>query len=249
MGKGVFVGLRNQTELQNALAASEPKKALLLEQYIQGDEYRVYLIGGRFVTACKRLPAQVVGDGKSSINSLIKKKNSHKKSLGFDPVKQDAQLELALSQQQLTLTSVPLKDQVIFLGQRLGRSSGGDIHIAAQDFSKENIKQLELLAQQFSDRATLGVDVILASGQLYVLEVNTRLQLSSALLPDVGQSVALPEKLIEYFFPNSKRIGEFQFFHAKAVLNQFKRDPASNIIIDSRTSSEQGYFFCGLSQV
>lgn len=232
MGKGVFVDLKSPEELLRAYTASTTKKNLLLEQFICGAEYRVYLVGGRFITACKRVNAQVYGDGKSSIRSLIKVLNAKKLASGFDQFRIDEQAILLLQQQNLQLDTVLAPGQFAVLNKKLGRSSGGNIAVAADDFSQQLRCQLEKLAACFSDKAVLGVDVLLKDNMLYVIELNIRPQLSSAMLPDTGASVDLPGYIVSYFFPASPKPDTYQLFNAASILHTLKSNPTSSINLD-----------------
>ena len=47
----------------------------MVEQFIPGADYRLLVIGDRLVAAALREPAQVVGDGRSTIRQLVEEVN------------------------------------------------------------------------------------------------------------------------------------------------------------------------------
>lgn len=58
-------------------------KHILVQEYIEGFEARVTILEGKVVSVMTRLPGNVTGDGKSTINELIDEKNERKKNCGF----------------------------------------------------------------------------------------------------------------------------------------------------------------------
>jgi cyanophycin synthetase len=224
MGKGVFVGLKNEIELLNAVSTFSTKRTLLLEKLVSGDEYRVYTIGGHFVCALKRLPPKVVGDGVRSLTELIEAKNQIRSKMRFGKIKFDGQSELAIRRVGLSYNSVPAKGRSVVLGMRLGRSSGGDIELANTDFDNSKRVELETLAKYFSTCNIMGIDVILADNKLIVIEANFRPQLSSALLPDSGESTNIPRLLLTHLFPESKLRPDFKLFNYNQLRYFLKKE-------------------------
>ena len=48
---------------------------LILEQHIRGEDYRVYVVMGEVVAVAHRVPAQVTGDGVSTVAALVAELN------------------------------------------------------------------------------------------------------------------------------------------------------------------------------
>ena len=48
---------------------------VLVEQFVRGVEHRVLMVYGKVAAAARRVPANVVGDGRSPIRALVKAKN------------------------------------------------------------------------------------------------------------------------------------------------------------------------------
>ncbi|WP_010530541.1 N-acetyltransferase GCN5 [Lentibacillus jeotgali] len=75
-GKMVYVNIDNKEEfydLFNRIANEHDK--VLVEEFKKGTDYRVVVVKNKIVTALKRIPANVLGDGKSSIKELVNEKN------------------------------------------------------------------------------------------------------------------------------------------------------------------------------
>ena len=56
----------------NARAESEH---VIVERYAPGDDYRLLVIGDRLIAAARRAPAQVIGDGRSTVAQLVDEVN------------------------------------------------------------------------------------------------------------------------------------------------------------------------------
>src|SRR5699024_1912521 len=62
LGKGVITNIKNEAELLVALEVTmgnEEYGQFILEQHIEGEEYRIYVVGDEVVAATKRIPAHV----------------------------------------------------------------------------------------------------------------------------------------------------------------------------------------------
>ena len=46
-----------------------------MEKYIQGNDYRVLVVGDRVVAVSQRIPAHVIGDGEHTIGQLVELTN------------------------------------------------------------------------------------------------------------------------------------------------------------------------------
>ena len=119
----------------------------LIEEQIEGAEYRVLATRDKLLGIIHRVPANVVGDGKSSIATLIKKKNTdprrgEKYEKTLVKIKVDAEMTRTLKEQGLTQRSAPQKDQKIFLRKNSNISSGGD----SIDFTDRAHKKYRKLA-------------------------------------------------------------------------------------------------------
>lgn len=70
--------LRTWEELKSAynhLATVENVRVVQMETYHEGDDDGVLVVGDRVAAACRRVPANVVGDGVHTIQQLIDAKN------------------------------------------------------------------------------------------------------------------------------------------------------------------------------
>src|SRR5690625_951168 len=77
-GKGVFSNIETENELRNSLDYVRNElnyKDIIVEKHIEGIEHRLFIVKGKLLGAVNRVPANIVGDGKNTIDQLIKQKN------------------------------------------------------------------------------------------------------------------------------------------------------------------------------
>ncbi|MGY1602048.1 N-acetylglutaminylglutamine synthetase [Geodermatophilus sp. SYSU D00815] len=72
-GKGITVGVRDREGLERAVAlAALHCPDVLVEELVPGDDLRVVVIDHEVVAAAVRRPAEVIGDGRSTVAELIR---------------------------------------------------------------------------------------------------------------------------------------------------------------------------------
>jgi cyanophycin synthetase len=71
-----MVNLRSEAEVRAAYGvASQFRGEVLVERHIEGDDYRLLIVNGKMVAAARRDPAQVTGDGRSTVAQLVEVAN------------------------------------------------------------------------------------------------------------------------------------------------------------------------------
>ena len=75
-------------EIKTILKEIENKgyKQVLVEEFIQGNEYRVLTTINGFISVAQRRPASVLGDGKYTIKELIEEKNKDRQNPNIRPI-------------------------------------------------------------------------------------------------------------------------------------------------------------------
>ncbi len=131
-GKGdlVHVGVADWEHFEEAFAVvAEAAGEVLVERFVDGVEHRVLLIYGKVAAAQRRVPAHVIGNGRSSVRKLIRKKN-RLRTKSNNSIYVDAQIPIddvvvrELSSVGMTLDSVPARGQRVWLRSNSNVSSG-----------------------------------------------------------------------------------------------------------------------------
>lgn len=151
--------------LEGAQIAFEHDNTILIEAHIPGLEYRFLTMGDEVVAVLHRRPANVIGDGFSTIQSLIDKKNEHpyRGDGHTSPLKKielDGQSIMFLKKQGLSNESIPQNGEMIFLRGNSNISTGGD----SIDFTEKmhpHFSEIALNAAKAFDAKFCGVDIII----------------------------------------------------------------------------------------
>jgi D-alanine-D-alanine ligase-like ATP-grasp enzyme len=171
----------------------------VIETYFQGKNYRVVVTQAGTEIVMRRYPPFVEGDGTHSISQLIDQENRIREKMNLYPViheiPKDKRVQKFLKQQQLTLSSVPKKSQIIELYHRIALSPGGSLkNISLEKVTKKNKKIFEKILKLFKANI-FGVDVIMEEGigtdydkqKCIFLELNSRPYLKMHDYPRWGE--------------------------------------------------------------
>ncbi len=156
-GRGVTTHLESAEEVEIAFEkAREHHRAVVVESFIQGLDHRLLVVNGELVAAAKRVPGHVVGDGKSSIETLVEEVNADpRRGVGHEKVltrlEFDDQAERLLADLGYTRETVPEAGEVVYLRNTANLSTGGTaidvtdiIHPDNVDMAVRAIKAIDL---------------------------------------------------------------------------------------------------------
>lgn len=103
-------------------------RVALVQQVVSGHDYRIVVLDGKVISAYERIPLNVVGDGRTSINGLLKKKQIEFRKTGRDTRidMQASHIVQKLKRGGYTLKSVPATGEHVFLRDNANLSTGGD---------------------------------------------------------------------------------------------------------------------------
>ncbi|MBL4693771.1 glutamate--cysteine ligase [Candidatus Gracilibacteria bacterium] len=202
-----FVSPGQKQKYEQALKeAFSHGKAVIVEEFITGPEYRLLVMGNKVVSVLHRLPANVVGDGKNSISQLIKLKNEDSSNYKFfnDYYIRTGKIERDhLASQKLTFKSIPKKGKRIFLRTNSNVSTGGD-PIDMTDEIHESYNKIAVQAAKAADAKLCGVDMIIknlhkpANSKNYsIIEINFNPALQMHEFPVVGKGVNTAKPLLK----------------------------------------------------
>lgn len=231
-GAGVIINIKDEAAFKKALNTLRYElkyENLMVEQYVLGHDYRIYVIDSKIVGAFKRMPANVIGDGVNNIKKLIRKKNKIRKEspfIYFKPIKIDKNLRNHLEATGLTLESIPKKNERVFLREKGHFMAGGD-PIDVTDQLTDEIKKIALDAvHAVPGLVQCGVDIIVdeENNTGVINELNSKAQISNHLFPLEGVARDVPKDIIDYYFPASKEVkrNELLYFDLQPILDAFQ---------------------------
>jgi D-alanine-D-alanine ligase-like ATP-grasp enzyme len=206
-GRQVYPWLRNPADFREAFrAAGEAYPELVVEEHVEGDQVRFFYVRPFVVGVRLDRPANVVGDGRSSIAELAAAKTEarRRKPPGFSPILLDREADRYLGQQGLARESRPVPGARVFLRGTSNPGTGGEgvdcrpfLHpsygLLVEDFCGR-MPELHLSAidMMLSDPAAPA-----APGNHWVLEVNSDPGLTSFYFPWEGEPQDVGRALIE----------------------------------------------------
>ncbi|MBK5210852.1 MAG: bifunctional glutamate--cysteine ligase GshA/glutathione synthetase GshB [Coriobacteriia bacterium] len=182
--------------LEAAGSAFGYDRTVLVEEFIEGPEYRFLVIDGAVAGVLQRSPAQVEGDGKSTIAELVERKNEHPyRSTGYKTpliniTLSSVEIEF-LARRGLTPASVPFAGDTVFLRSNSNISTGGD-SIDMTDAVSPIFKDIAVSASRVFDAVFCGIDMIIAdctnSESAYaIIEANFNPAIHIHSFPAVGE--------------------------------------------------------------
>lgn len=173
----------NEKELKQALfEVFKSDKIAIVERYLPGKDYRIVVLDNEIISAYQRIPLSVVGDGRSSILALLRKKQKSFISSGRDTKINfsDKRILIKLKRQKLSFKSVLPKDEQIFLLDNANLSTGGD----AVDVTKTihpSFKKIAINLTHDMGLRIAGVDIMVTNGDItakvqksnyFIIEIN-----------------------------------------------------------------------------
>ncbi|MDN3557463.1 hypothetical protein [Halomonas maura] len=239
LGDGVFTNIATDEELvtyYKYLKEEANESSVIVEKHFSGNDYRAFVIGDEAVAIVKRIPANVKGDGKSTIDQLISKKNAFKKLNPFlskGLIKKDREVHDYINKSGYSLDSVLPEGEVLFLRGKANASAGGDT-VDFTDLIPQRVKDAAVLAVKAIDGLEhCGVDVLFdeETEEYCILELNTRAQIGVNMYPVEGEGRNVPALLVDHYFPESK--GKTAKFSTRIAFNNQKvRNALRGSVID-----------------
>lgn len=212
-GKGVSLDLMSEAEVVKAFdLARAYSPDVLVEEYIQGKHYRVLVVGGKFLCAAQRIPANVTGDGASSIRELVDLANrdqcrgeNHEKPL--TKIKIDAVALEVLARQGYDSDAVVPPGVQVFLRENCNLSTGGEAVDVTREVCPENRRLSERVANIIGldiagiDIATRDISIPIETSGGAVIEVNAAPGLRMHLYPSRGDAQPVANAIVDLLFP------------------------------------------------
>lgn len=218
VGRGILANLQGAAELEAGyrhLVDDLQVRRIVLERHHFGSDYRIFVSGGRCQAAVLRDPANVVGDGVSTVDELIAAKNRER---GKNPflsgglIAQDYEVMGMLARSGHELDSVPADGERIVLRQKANASAGGDV-IDVTDSLPQRLQDTAVAAvEAVPGLPAAGVDLLwdeeggsAGESDVVVIELNGRSHIGVNMYPTRGTGRDLPEALVDEYFPQSPR--------------------------------------------
>lgn len=219
-GQSIFMGIETLDQYHSAVEqcfefekSNGEKARILVEETFIGTEYRVLATRDRVVGIINRQPANVVGDGHSTIQQLIDQKNADPRR-SDDPndalikIKVDAHVQEHLTSQNMTVETIPTDGQHVFLRRNSNISTGGD-SIDVTDVAHPSVHEICVkVMNAFPDLYIAGIDFMTkditqpqTADSYIIIEVNSSPGIIIHEMPYSGQARPAAKEFIYILFP------------------------------------------------
>ena len=129
-GEGVTVGITTEDDLRAAWETAERAQrwapGFVLEEQVEGIDVRVHVVGRRPVAVVTRVPSHVVGDGRSTIGSLVELKQQQRDRHAYMADAPITVNEVVLARAGWALDDVPAMGAVVLLAGPANVGVGGE---------------------------------------------------------------------------------------------------------------------------
>ncbi|MCX7594092.1 MAG: cyanophycin synthetase [Fischerella sp.] len=215
-GRGITIDIQNWEEAEAAYdAARQVSRSIIVERYYKGRDHRVLVVDGKVVAVAERVPAHVVGDGRSTIAELIEETNKDpNRGDGHDKILTKIELDRTsyhlLEKQGYTLDSVLDRGEICYLRATANLSTGGIAVDRTDEIHPENV----WLAQRIVKIVGLdiaGIDIVtsdisrpLREVDGVIIEVNAAPGFRMHVAPSQGSPRNVAGAVIDMLFPNEQ---------------------------------------------
>jgi cyanophycin synthetase len=215
-GRGISINISSREEAEAAYdSARQISRSIIVERYYTGRDHRVLVVDGKVVAVAERVPAHVVGDGKSTILELIEETNKDpSRGEGHDNLLTKIELDRTsyhlMEKQSLTLNSVLPKSEICYLRATANLSTGGIAVDRTDEIHPENI----WLAQRIVKIIGLdiaGIDIVtpdisrpLREVDGVIVEVNAAPGFRMHVAPSRGIARNVAGAVMDMLFPADK---------------------------------------------
>ncbi len=199
-------------ELEQAIRfAFEHDTSILIEEFINGKEYRFFVVGDEVVGILHRVPANVTGDGKASIRELVNIKNQDNlRGENYNKPLQKINLgkveENYIKNQGYDFNSILEKDVTIYLRENSNISTGGD-SIDYTDEIDDSYKLIALKAANAVNAKITGIDMMITNinepaneSNYGIIEMNFNPAIHIHHFPYKGKGRNLAAKVLDLLF-------------------------------------------------
>src|SRR6185503_64363 len=158
-GRGVSLDLRDPAHVREAFhKAKEHSRAVVIESFITGRDFRMLVVNGRLIAVAERVPGHVMGDGTHTVEELVEITNQDpRRGIGHEKVltrlELDHQAERCLKDHGMTRSSVPPPGTMVPLRLTGNLSTGGTAIDVTDSVHPDNVEMAQRAIQ------AIGLDV------------------------------------------------------------------------------------------
>lgn len=212
-GRGITINIGTWELAEEAYdAARAVSRGVIVERYYRGRDHRILVVNGKVVAVAERVPAHVVGDGRSTISELIDETNRDpRRGDGHENILTRIELDRTswelLERQGYDLDTVLPNGEICYLKATANLSTGGTAIDRTDEIHPENVWIAQRVAKTIGlDIA--GIDVVtsdiskpLRDVDGVIVEVNAAPGFRMHFCPSEGIPRNVAEPVLDMLFP------------------------------------------------
>jgi len=201
-GQGVSAGVSTEEELEAAIeTAKRYGSEVMLEEFVQGEDLRVIVIGYRVVAAAVRRPPQVIGTGLHSIRELIDRQSRRRLAAtgGESRIPLDEETVRSVRRAGYELDDILPEGELLRVRSAANLHTGGTIHDVTGELGKACRRAAEKAARVLQI-PVVGLDFLVPAPDAkdyVIIEANER--------PGLANHEPQPtaERFVDLLFPQT----------------------------------------------
>jgi GNAT-family acetyltransferase (TIGR03103 family) len=200
-GQGVAVDLRTPEEVEAAIATARNYcETVLLEEFVEGEDLRIIVIGFKVVAAAVRRPAEVIGTGRHSVEALIEKQSRRRQAAtqGESRIPMDEETKRAVLAAGYDMDSILPEGEVLVVRKAANLHTGGTIHDVT-DRLHPRLVDAAVRAARAIDIPVVGLDFLVPSpteADYVIIEANERPGLAN------HEPAPTAQRFVDLLFPH-----------------------------------------------
>ncbi|WP_419756869.1 cyanophycin synthetase [Anabaena sp. FACHB-595] len=215
-GRGITIDIRSWEEAEAAYeAARQVSRSIIVERYYVGRDHRVLVVDGKVVAVAERVPAHVIGNGRSTVAELIEEINQDpNRGDGHDKVLTKIELDRTsyqlLERAGYTLNSVPPKGTICYLRATANLSTGGTAVDRTDEIHPENVwlaqRVVKIIGLDIAGLDIVTTDISRPLRELdgVIVEVNAAPGFRMHVAPSQGIPRNVAGAVMDMLFPNEQ---------------------------------------------
>ncbi len=212
-GRAVALDLRDGAHVREAFRhAREVSRAVIVETFVAGRDYRLLVVDGRLIAAAERVPGHVVGDGDHTIAQLVDLTNHDpRRGIGHEKVltrlELDAQADRCLAARGYTRHTVAAAGDIVMLRRTGNLSTGGTAIDVTDDVHPDNVEMavraIKAIGLDVGGVDFIGPDIARSykDGGGAICEVNAAPGFRMHVAPSEGTPRDVAGPVIDMLFP------------------------------------------------
>ncbi|MGQ0708224.1 MAG: cyanophycin synthetase [Rhodoferax sp.] len=214
-GRGVSLDLQDEASVRTAFAVAREQGsgAVIVEEFIPGNEHRLLVVGRQVVAAARGETAWVLGDGHSSVTQLVdaqlnsdpRRGESEEFPLGLIEPRESPEILLDLERAGLTPDSVPAAGRKVLIQRN------GNVAIDVTDTLHPSVAAAAARAARVVGLDIAGIDMVLEdatrplrSQRGAVIEVNASPGLLAHIKPAQGTARPVGKAIVDMLFSSEQ---------------------------------------------